>query len=139
MKKEYRTAVDIWIVSILIGAPSLVLALGVWAYQRNHVAGLLQMALGVMIAVLISLFSRPCGYALEGEVLRIRCGLLEEALPLAKIRGLELNTSLWSAPGLSSRRVKILLKDGDHRLVSPEDREGFMRDLQEALVSSGGS
>jgi len=135
MKKDYRSAVDLWIVGILVGAPLLVLGLGAWAYTRNHVAGMLQMALGFVIAVLISLFSRPCSYALEGELLRIRCGLFEESLALVKIKSLELNTSLWSAPGLSVRRVKILLKDGDYRLVSPEDREAFMSDLHAAIAA----
>lgn len=133
MKKEYRSAVDIWIVGILVCAPLLVLALGAWAYTRNPMAGMLQMVIGVLIAVLLALFSRPVTYAIDGEVLRIRCGLLEEALPLVKIRSLALNTSLWNAQGLSVRRVRILLKDGEDRLVSPEDREAFMRDLQAAM------
>jgi len=138
MKKEYRSAVDLWIVGILVGAPLLVLGLGAWAYSRSHVAGMLQMALGFVIAVLISLFSRPCSYVLEGEVLRIRCGLFEESLALVRIKGMELNTSLWSAPGLSVRRVRILLKDGDYRLVSPEDREAFMDDLRSAISALEG-
>jgi hypothetical protein len=58
--------------------------------------------------------------------------MLEDEIPLRKIRGAEKSGAPWSAPALSLRRVKITLEEGS-RYISPKDRDGFIADLDARL------
>ena len=86
------------------------------------------MAFGALTGALIAAFTVPCVYTLTDESLKIQCGVLEDDVPLARIRKVEKSSSALSAPALSLRRVRISLDDG-YRLISPRDRDGFIADL----------
>lgn len=133
----YPSAVDIWIVSILVGVPLLVAGLGVLAWQKSPVAACIQIGLGLGIGVLIFLFARPCHYLLGAKTLEITCGLWKESIPLRQIHQVKLSCSLLSAPALSIRRISLLLKNGEQRQISPVDREAFMQDLSRRLNDGG--
>lgn len=126
--KKYASAVDSWIVAALAAAPIVVIALGIAAMRVSLAAGLFQIGFGVGISALIVALSVPCVYTLTGETLHIRCGIFKEEIPLSRIRGAEKSGSLWSAPALSVKRVKIRLDDG-FRLISPKDRDGFIAEI----------
>lgn len=133
MKKDYPSRVDFWLAAILIAAPLGSITAGVFTLPKNFGAGMVALLSGVLVGVLVLLLAIPCIYTLSDDSLKIRCGLLEEDLPLHKIRRVEKSRSLWSAPALSLRRVKITL-DGDYRLISPKDREGFIADVNLRLA-----
>ena len=128
MKKEYRSAIDLWLVAVLAGVPLAIMAFGAFSLTKSVASGIGVMILGGLIGALIAVFSIPCVYTLTDERLKIKCGLLEEDVPLATIRKAEKSSSTRSAPALSLRRVKITLEDG-YRLISPKDRDGFITDL----------
>lgn len=131
-KKIYPSAVDVWFLVILIGVPSLLIGLGVsnWEKSRDKASLLLigaAMNTGLMVALTV-----PCRYTLTTDDLQIRCGLMETIIPLAKITGAELSSSVLSAPALSLRRVKVFHADG-YALISPRGREEFIADLLAAV------
>jgi hypothetical protein len=96
------------------------------------VVGIITIIAGVLIGSLMAAFAIPCVYTLTDESLKIKCGILEDDVPLTKIRKTEKSSSTCSVPALSLRRVKITLDDG-YRLISPRDRDGFIADLTARL------
>jgi Bacterial PH domain len=142
MPKTYKSAVDLWLAAILIGAPLAILFTGVsiafslhllhWHEAIGRVAGILLVGAGLGLGALIATFSLPCRYTLGETELYIQCGVLKWIVPYRDIRRLELSCSLWSAPALSLNRVKIVFDDG-FQLISPKNRREFIADLQAHL------
>jgi uncharacterized membrane protein YdbT with pleckstrin-like domain len=132
MKTEYPSAVDRWIAAVLIGSPLVVIGGGILLLEKSAEGGWIQIGIGLFLAVLMAALSIPCRYTLDEHSLTIRCGLLREVIPLARIRSVEKSASLWSAPALSLRRVKIVMDHG-WRLISPKDRDGFIEAIRDRL------
>ena len=80
----------------------------------------------------MALFAFPCYYIIVDCSVKIKCGIIEEDLPLEKIQLVKKSSSFLSAPALSLKRVKISLDDG-FRLVSPKDRDGFIEILKQKI------
>lgn len=134
---KYPSAVDAWLAAILVGVPLALLVTGIallFLLPAGAGGAFILSALGV--GGLITALAWPCEYLLSEQGLRIRCGLLVEDIPLHRIRGAEKSGSLWSAPALSIRRVRVVLDHGS-RVISPRDRDGFIRDLQARLGTAG--
>lgn len=62
--------------------------------------------------------------------LLIRCGRRRERIAYRDIVALAYSRDFRAAPALSLRRVLIRHGRWSGQLVSPQDREGFMRELQ---------
>jgi membrane protein YdbS with pleckstrin-like domain len=144
MIKTYKSAVDLWLAALLIGAPLVVMSTGVsvafglhilqWHGQLGWYTGVSLIGAGIAMAMLIGMFTLPCRYTLRETDLRIQCGIRETIVPYRNIRRLELSCSFWSAPALSLDRVKIVLDEGFH-LISPKNRQEFIADLQSRLTT----
>lgn len=129
MKTTYNSAVDAWIAVVLIGAPLLVVSGGVYLLDNSLPAGIIQIAVGILVGLFIASLALPCRYVIDDSRLLIQCGFLKEEIAIAKIRGVEYSSSLWSAPALSLKRVRIILDDG-WRLISPKDRDEFINSIK---------
>ncbi len=138
MKTIYNSAVDPWIAVVLTGAPLLVVSGGVYLVEKSLPAGIIQIAAGILIGLFIASLALPCRYVIDDSRLLIQCGFLKEEIPIAKIRGVEYSSSLWSAPALSLKRVKIILDDG-WRLISPRDRDEFMSSIKRIIQNEKGA
>lgn len=136
MKTEYPSRVDSWLAIVMGGVPLIVIAVGVFTLTTSVGAGIVAIITGLVVGGVIAALSIPCVYTLTDDSLKIRSGLLEDEVPLRKIRGAEKSGSLWSAPALSLRRVKVTLEDGV-RVISPQDRDGFIADLDTRLRQAG--
>ena len=132
MKTEYPSRVDSWLAITLAGAPLLVVAVGVFSLTKSVGAGIVAIITGLVVGGMIAALSIPCVYTLTDDSLKIKSGMLEDEVPLRKITGAEKSSSVWSAPALSLRQVKVILEDGS-RVISPKDRDGFIADLDARL------
>lgn len=132
MKKTYSSAVDIWLAVILLGTPIALVVWGAFLLTSEPTGGWVLIASAVFTLGLIRILGWPCEYTLTEKSLIIRAGFLRDEIPLADITGMKLSHSILSAPALSIRRIKITLKKGS-RLISPPDREKFMRDLESRM------
>ena len=132
--KTYPSAVDKWLAAILIGAPLLPIAIGIilWVNVSAKI-GIIEILTGVFAGALIALFAVPCVYTLDDEKLTIRGGIIRYKVPLAEIRHVEKSNSLWSAPALSLKRVKIITTRRTY-LISPADRDTFIADLRARIT-----
>jgi uncharacterized membrane protein YdbT with pleckstrin-like domain len=135
MRTEYPSRIDSWLAIVLIGAPLIVVATGVFTLTSSLGAGIVTIITGLIVGGMIAALSLPCVYTLTDESLKIKSGMLEDEVPLRRIRRAEESSSLWSAPSLSLRRVKITLDDGS-RFISPKDRDGFITDLEARLANA---
>jgi hypothetical protein len=132
MKTEYPSARDPWLMLLLYGAPLGVVLFGGFLLTSSVGAGIYAMLTGGVIGGIVAALSFPCVYVVSDVGVRIRCGIFDEDVPLAKIRSVKPSWSLWAAPALSLRRVKITFDHGSC-LISPRDREGFIADLEARL------
>jgi hypothetical protein len=133
MKTFYPSAVDAWIVLVLIGAPLTVVGGGVFVATESTLAGLVQIGVGLGIGCFIALLAFPCRYTLDDERLTIQCGMIKEDITLDQIKGVEESSSLWSAPALSLKRVKVFLGHDEYRLISPKNRADFILTLKQKI------
>jgi hypothetical protein len=130
----YPSAIDAWLIVVLVAAPLSIVATGTVLLTRSTGAGLILILSGMLVGALIAALSVPCRYTLTSAQLRVRCGIIDDTVPLSKIRSVEASNSAWSAPALSLRRVKINLDDG-FRLISPKERDLFIADLHARLAA----
>ncbi|GAB4336008.1 MAG: PH domain-containing protein [Desulfobulbaceae bacterium] len=132
--KVYTSRVDGWIAALLIGVLAYDLGLAIYLARVDPVAAWLTVAVGLFMGVLLLLLGVPCRYILKDDHLLVRSGLLRYQVPYDEIVGVEKSSSPLSAPAWSLRRVKILKRKG-YLLVSPADREEFMRELRKRFDS----
>jgi len=133
MKKVYRSAIDAWFALLLVGLPLGLAIAGGWMAFRGERQGVVLIAQALFVVALMLVTLLPCVYTLTDRELQIRCGVFRSTIPLAGIETVDLSRSLWSAPALSLRRVRIVHRGGTV-VISPQGREAFVADLQAAMA-----
>jgi hypothetical protein len=61
--------------------------------------------------------------------LRIRCGPVDSRIALSAITGITATRNPASSPALSLDRLQIDYGQGQSVMISPRDKESFIRDL----------
>lgn len=131
----FRSRVDAWLVVVVSAAFGLLLVQAILAYSRSPGESFLVLGLLVFLLVLMRLIAYPCEYTLATTHLLIRFGVVQLRIDYAEITSVEPSRSLWSAPALSLRRVKVRYA-GRFLLVSPADRERFIALLRERVAAA---
>ena len=129
----YPSKVDWWLATALVVVPLLLSGVGVLVFIRHKPLGIIVIGVGAVIATTMALLSVPCRYTISDSSLEIRCGLMHETIPLSNIVAAVPSSSLQSAPALSLQRVKITLGSGGSRLISPLDRDKFIKELEDRI------
>ena len=130
---RFKSAIDTWLWVVLAFNTALV-GIALVTAARTEQAGLV--AITVTAAVLLPLwivFSTH--YTVEEGLLRVRSGPFLWRIPLEAIRTVEPSRSWLSGPALSLNRLKISYGEGKAILVSPLDRDGFLKAIGRALAS----
>ena len=125
---RFKSKVDTWFYVIVIG--SIVVVTGaIWPVLRQPslenltIVGLsLLVAVGLPVWLLVQTY-----YVVEDNVLKIRSGPFKRTIRLDEIRSVEPSRSFLSSPALSLDRLKIVYGVGNQILVSPRDRDAFIR------------
>lgn len=130
----FKSAVDWWFYA-LIGVVALVVLYGLRVQLTSGRPGQLLFLAATMIAsiglpVWLLLSTE---YRVADGTLAIRCGPFNSAVPLDAIRSVHASRDSRSSPALSLDRLEIRY-DGGRVLVSPEDREGFLRAIGRELA-----
>jgi hypothetical protein len=134
----YRSKKDWWLVGLVWGAVLTPLVLGlfhIFAPGGHLELGWALVRAGVIAAAAVLFTTYPLNYEITEAELVARCGLMRWRVPLATIEEASPSRSSLSAPAWSLDRVRIeYLKGGSPRtlLISPADKEAFMRDLADA-------
>jgi len=135
--KEFPTRIypskrDLWIVAILWAIILFSLASIVYIfYTVTSIASIIAQESFFLIIVAFCLsILRNTYYVLEGDHLLVRSGWFRWRIKLADIEEVAPTRKLWSSAALSVDRLYV--RHGSSRAgtyISPEDKDGFMRDL----------
>lgn len=131
---RFRSKIDGWFIPIMvISFAGLVVALG--AVMLSPMSWLLRVvAIAAIVAIMYLLvaISRNTYYEIVGTDLLVRSGPLKWTIPVADIQEITPSRNILSAPALSLDRLKIRFGKRMFVLVSPEDKDGFLRAIREA-------
>jgi len=125
----YDSAIDLWIVALILLSPFLSAAIGVYLLidgKADEAMYLFLIGFGSLVLMLV--FTLPCRYTILDDALSVRCGILFYQIPLSEIESVVSSASWRNGPALSMRRVKIQTKKRTI-IVSPREREEFIEDL----------
>jgi hypothetical protein len=126
----FPSKIDVWIPAIivigLLSGPVLI------SMGARHTA----MTGPILIVVVIGL-AFPAGllvwmylstrYVISGSELTVTCGPLKVVVPIDSISRIRTSRSILSAPALSLSRLEIQYGRFKEVVISPEDRQGFIR------------
>jgi len=141
-ERSYKSRVDWWL-ALLIWLPvaggAAALVAGVAAGDRATAwVGVAMLALfGLILGGLVL----PMRYVIGGDGLRVRAGLLLRLhVPWDRLGTVEPSENPLSSPALSLRRLRVSYHKASGAetfvLISPTDRDAFMRDLEAARAAA---
>ncbi len=138
----YKSKVDWWLAGVLIALPLLQIALLLSAALSGDQNGITAGAIGLaIIAGVLFLLVLPIKYGITEDALLVHFGIVRQTIPYHEICELRLSRMPWSSPALSLDRIAVKTGRGPFylTLISPKDREEFMRMLAEKadLMPSG--
>ena len=84
METKYPSARDPWLMTLLCGVPVGVVLSGVFLLTRSAGAGIYAMLTGGVVGLITAALSFPCYYVVSDAGVRIKCGLGDDDVPLAK-------------------------------------------------------
>lgn len=130
----YRSEIDTWILVVFI--VSVVVSIGAGALVVSLVSSAKAWILAVLIAAPGSILPiwlvATTYYKIEADHLFISCGPVEKRVPLSEITGITPTNNPLSSPALSLDRLRIDYGQGQSVMISPRDKDGFIRDLNAA-------
>ena len=130
--KVYNSRVDWWIAALIGGSILFCIGLGGYLVAVDKTAAVILFGIVVLMIALILLLCVPCRYILHDDHLLVQAGIIQYKIPYSDIQKIEKSSNPLSSPALSLKRVKITRSKG-FILVSPPDREQFIRDISARL------
>jgi hypothetical protein len=139
MDRVYPSKVDWWMAAMLIAGPAAAVGIGIYGVVNGAtIMAPLMLFFAAIITVTEWALTVPCRYTLTDSAVIIQCGWINDRIPYSEIRDAVPSSNPLSAPALSLSRVKIIRHKGFSQLISPKDREGFIRDLNERVAKIQG-
>lgn len=130
---NFPSKADIWL-AVLMCLGALAALLGAYIFA-SRVAGLAMLGaacIGVVGAGLPLWMLFSTQYRVEGSVLHIQSGPLRWKIATSSIRSVKRTRSALSSPALSLDRLRIEYDGGKSIMISPRDREGFLKAIGHA-------
>jgi hypothetical protein len=131
MDTVYKSKIDAWLGALLV------VAMGMCAISSYQV---MKMGLSASIATVVPLLLVGIGlplwlmmgtnYSLGGGRLLIRSGPFKWVVPIESITGITPTSNPLSSPALSLDRLQISYNNGASVMISPKNKEQFIRDLE---------
>ena len=125
---KFRSAVDPWFYILALGFPAVVFIAAVATIGELNTASIV-----VVTFLALLVFGLPVWllfttyYVVNSDTLKIRSGPFSWSVQISDIKSIEASRSLLSSPALSLDRLEVHYGRGLSVLVSPRDREGFLR------------
>jgi len=137
MATVYKSKIDVWIALIILFVVvfSLISALQQLSAYSPYAKwnALIIAAAGMGIPLWLLLATR---YIITEDQLLVRSGPFRWRIPISEISGITSTYSPFSSPALSIRRLRI--EYGDHKsvLISPRDRDNFIRQIESLQIGA---
>ena len=132
----YPSKIDRWIAALLLAAPLISLTLGLYTLaEGNPRDAAILFGIALIAGLISAVLTLPCRYTIGEQSLHIRCGIIRFNVPLADIERINKSNSWLNGPALSLKRV-LVAANGKAYLISPNDRDEFIADLENAVAQS---
>lgn len=128
--RVYRSKIDTWLLVaiIFVVASSLYACIEILRTESNMLSLLLIGGLGVILPVWLL---AGTSYVLHSEQLMVYSGPLRWRVPLKDITNITPTHNPLASPALSLDRLRIEYGHGKWVMISPRDKEQFMRDIMD--------
>ncbi len=138
METRFASKVDGWLIPVMVlTVGGLIAALiAVLIEETPWPIRLLVALVTVVVILLMFAIFRNTHYTISGDTLRIVSGPFRWKVPVADIRDITPSRNPLSSPALSLDRLKISLGKRKFVLVSPHDKAGFIRAIEQARQAS---
>lgn len=131
----FPSRIDTWLIVVVIITIGLMLFQAFIAYPESPTESLFSLAALAFMPLLTWLIGYPCEYTLTPTHLVIRSGVIRRRIAYSEVTTVEPSSSLWSAPALSLKCVKVSYS-GRFQLLSPRDRAQFIAALRERVAAA---
>jgi len=138
METRFSSKIDGWMIPIMIVSVGALIAALVVVLVEETPWPMRALTVVVVLLVILLLFAifRSTYYVIDGGTLRIVAGPFKWKIPVADIDGVTPSRNPLSSPALSMDRLKISYGKRKFILVSPEDKAGFIRAIEQAQQES---
>lgn len=129
---KYKSKTDWWLAVIIWGSMLLTIGIGVYALA-TEVLSLVELFILILLTILL-----PLGilwmwfttfYVIDEQDLIIRYGPFKQKISLQLIKSMQKTMNPLSSPALSLKRMEITYGQYDFVLISPINRDQFMKEL----------
>jgi hypothetical protein len=139
MKAVFESKRDPWLVLVLSGSILFMLLVSAMvvasmpSHSRIATAGILGI-MAIAYGMLIGYALWKCRYVLSSDSLLIDVSFGAKTIGIGSIQTVEPTRDPASSPALSLDRLRVVYSDGAERrevLISPADKDGFLRALED--------
>jgi membrane protein YdbS with pleckstrin-like domain len=136
--KRFPSKVDAWLVIVFVVALTIQTAAMISVVLAGVDAAAIAIMVGatVLLLALVGSTLRFTYYTIEGNTLKVRSGPFSWAIPIDQIHTITPTKSPLSSPALSLDRLRIHWGEKRRIMVSPADKDGFVKAL--GMVISDG-
>jgi membrane protein YdbS with pleckstrin-like domain len=129
---SFATKVDRWLIVVLLGGlVAMVMGAYTGVTRANSQAEVLfALSMPLMTVLVVSIVAWPTRYELHEQEFVIRSGVIRYRIPYSEIRAVTPSRNPLSAPAWSLDRLRVD-REGGYALISPRDKERFLRALAE--------
>ena len=131
----FTSKIDLWLAFLILGSSLLLILVPVWEwiYNDSSIRRILFISLlTIPGAILLLVIFFNIKYSFSEDELFVKNGFSTQSIPLKDITHIIPTNSMLSAPALSLDRIEIKYKGGSI-VISPKDKEGFYRAIQERV------
>jgi hypothetical protein len=134
MTKVCRSKIDAWLIAILVGA-GIVFVFGALATIGAALVTVPVLACVGILPLLAGIgsplyFLTSTRYTLSDDRLIVKGAMFTWRIELPEIYRIFPTNNPISSPALSFDRLRIEYGNGKYVMISPDDKEGFLRDLR---------
>ncbi|ALF58862.1 PH domain-containing protein [Psychrobacter urativorans] len=133
----FTSKIDLWLAFLILGSSLLLILVPVWEwiYNDSSIRRILFISLlTIPGAILLLLIFFNIKYSLSDDELFVKNGFSTQSIPLKDITHIIRTNSMLSAPALSLDRIEIRYEGGSI-VISPKDKDGFYRAIQERVAA----
>lgn len=131
MEKVYKSKVDTWLGLVLVGSAAACLFAFVIAVGSGSALAIALVLPSVVLGAGLPLWLlASTNYTLSDSKLFVKCGPFKRDIPIAQISSIRATSNPLSSPALSTDRLQIDYGRGQSIMISPKDKEEFLRDLE---------
>ncbi|UKS66133.1 PH domain-containing protein [Rossellomorea marisflavi] len=131
---KYPSKVDLWLAILIWGIMLGTIGIGLYAifYESSSYWEVMFLLLSCVLLPLFILWGCLTTYYLLSDThLIIRYGPFKKRVPLDRITSVKKTSNPLSSPALSLKRLEISYNTYDMVLISPKDRDAFIKVLSE--------